>query len=229
MRILIIEDNPDLAANLVDFLEAKGHAADTAGDGVTGLHLAVSQDFDAIVLDLILPGMDGFSVCRKLRQDARRDTPVLMLTARDALEDRLAGLEVGADDYVLKPFSLREVEARLRALSRRARGATVPGPLRVADLEYDPEMHSLTRGRRVLTLPPIPLRLLEILLRASPRVVRREALEHAIWGDQTPESDVLRAHMHVLRTQVDAPGDPVLIHTIRGFGYQLRSPDAVQP
>jgi len=221
MHILVIEDNPDLAANVCDFLEAKGHSTDAAGDGVTGLHLAVTLDYDAIVLDVMLPGMDGFSICRRLREDARRDTPVLMLTARDALDDRVEGLECGADDYVLKPFALRELEARLKALSRRARGTVTPAVLRVADLEFDPALMRASRNGRALNLPPIPLRLLETLLRASPRVVKRAELERAVWGDAPPDSDALRAHMHVLRQALEAEDVPPLIHTLRGIGYRL--------
>src|SRR5512143_619186 len=138
LHILVIEDNPDLAANVSDFLEAKGHVADVAGDGITGLHLAVTKNYDAIVLDIVLPGMDGLALCRKFREEAKRNTPVLMLTARDALDDRVAGLECGADDYVLKPFALRELEARLKALVRRSRSGGDSTALRVGDLEFDP-------------------------------------------------------------------------------------------
>lgn len=228
MHILIIEDNPDLAANVCDFLEAKGHSTDAAGDGITGLHLAVTQDYDAIVLDVMLPGMDGFTLCKRLREEARRDTPVLMLTALDSLDDRVTGLEFGADDYVVKPFALRELEARLKALSRRAHGATSNTVLRVADLEYDPAMVRVRRGTRGIDLPPIPLQLLETLMRAAPRVVKRDELERAVWGDQPPDSDSLRAHMHVLRAAVEVPGEPVLLHTLRGIGYRLAAPDALQ-
>src|SRR5690606_10540422 len=122
VRILVIEDNPDIAANLGDYLEDRGHAVDLAADGVTGLHLAVVHEFDAIVLDLNLPGMDGLEVCRKLRNEARKQTPVLMLTARDSLENKLAGFDSGADDYLIKPFALQEVDVRLNALSRRGKG-----------------------------------------------------------------------------------------------------------
>src|SRR5512143_4233913 len=181
LHILVIEDNPDLAANVCDFLEAKGHVADVAGDGVTGLHLAVTRDYDAIVLDIVLPGMDGLTMCRKFREEAKRNTPVLMLSARDALDDRVAGLECGADDYVLKPFALREVEARLRALIRRSRSEVGEAVLRVADLAFDPALVKVSRGARTIGLPPIPLKLLELLMRASPRVVRREELERAVW------------------------------------------------
>ncbi|MDR3394981.1 MAG: response regulator, partial [Parasulfuritortus sp.] len=119
MRLLIIEDNRDIAANLMDFLEVRGHVVDMAGDGVGGLHLALTHDYDAIVLDLMLPGMDGLTLCRKLRSEVERHTPVLMLTARDSLDDKIQGLEAGADDYVVKPFALREVETRLRTIARR--------------------------------------------------------------------------------------------------------------
>lgn len=227
LRILVIEDNPDLAANVCDFLEAKGHAADAAGDGVTGLHLAVTGDYDAIVLDIVLPGMDGLTLCRKFREEARRTTPVLMLTARDALDDRVAGLECGADDYLLKPFALRELEARLKALVRRSKSALTPSVLRVADLVFDPATFVARRGERVIQLPPTPLKLLETLMRASPRMVRREELERAVWGDAPPDSDALRSHMHTLRSAVDAAGEVTLIHTLRGVGYRLVASDAI--
>jgi DNA-binding response OmpR family regulator len=226
LHILVIEDNPDLAANVCDFLEAKGHQVDAAGDGVTGLHLAVTHDYDAIVLDIILPGLDGLTVCRKFRDEARRNTPVLMLTARDALDDRVAGLECGADDYVLKPFALRELEARLKALVRRSKSELTPAVLRVDDLEFDPALVRVRRGVRTIVLPPIPLKLLETLMRASPRVMRREELERVVWGDAPPDSDALRAHMHTVRSAVDGEG-PALVHTLRGIGYRIASPDAV--
>ena len=127
LRILVIEDNPDLAANLIDYLTARGHVVDAAGDGQIGLHLATTCDFDVILLDLILPRLDGISLCRRLREDAGKTTPVLMLTARDSLEDKIAGLEAGADDYLVKPFALREVAARVRALARRAGSAPSQG------------------------------------------------------------------------------------------------------
>jgi DNA-binding response OmpR family regulator len=227
LHVLVIEDNPDLAANLCDFLEARGHVVDAAGDGVTGLHLAVTKNYDVVVLDVVLPGMDGLTVCKKLREEAKRSTPVLMLSARDALDDRVAGLECGADDYVLKPFALREVEARLRALIRRSRSEVGEAVLRVADLAFDPALVKVSRGARTIGLPPIPLKLLELLMRASPRVVRREELERAVWGDAPPDSDALRSHMHTLRSAVDVPGDPPLIHTLRGIGYQIAPPDAL--
>jgi len=226
MRILIIEDNRDLAANMIDFMQDRGHAVDAAGDGLTGLHLATVNDYDAILLDLMLPGMDGITLCRKLRDDARKTTPVLMLTARDALDDKIVGLESGADDYVVKPFALREVEARLKALARRAQSHGLQTRLRVGNLAFDTRTMKITRGERAIPLPPIPLKLLETLMRHSPRVLNRAELEHAIWGDTPPDSDALRAHMHLLRAAVDAEGETPLIRTVRGIGYQLAEQDA---
>lgn len=226
MHILVIEDNPDLAANVCDFLEAKGHIVDAAGDGITGLHLAVTKNYDAIVLDIILPGMDGLTLCRKFREEAKRTTPVLMLTARDALDDRVAGLECGADDYVLKPFALRELEARLKALVRRSKSGMTSSVLQVGDLTFDPALVRVKRGERTINLPPTPLKLLETLMRAAPRVIKREQLERAVWGDTPPDSDALRSHMHTLRAAVDKPDEPALVHTLRGIGYRIAPPDA---
>ena len=177
MRLLIIEDNRDLAANLCEYLEERGHILDAAADGLTGLHLAITQPYDVIVLDLVLPGLDGLSLCRKLRDEAGLETPVLMLTARDAIEDRVIGLDAGADDYLVKPFSLRELEARLRALVRRADGRGQRQRLEVADLVFDTASLRVTRAGREIELPPIPMRLLEVLMRRSPRVVSRADLE----------------------------------------------------
>lgn len=221
LKVLVIEDNQDLAANLVDFLGTKGHAVDAAADGLTGLHLALVNDYDVITLDLVLPGMDGITLCRKLREEAGCRTPVLMLTARDSLEDKIIGLESGADDYLVKPFALRELEVRLRALARRASDQNRQQRLQVGDLEFDTGTFRVTRGTREVKLPPIPLRMLELLMRASPRVVSREEIERAVWGDSPPDSDALRAHMHVLRSGIAHPGEAPLLHTLRGHGWQL--------
>jgi DNA-binding response OmpR family regulator len=220
MHILLVEDNRDLAQNVFDFFEARGHVLDMAADGVSGLHLAATQSYDAILLDLMLPGLDGLSLCRRLREAGQR-TPILMLTARDSLDDKVAGLEAGADDYVVKPFALREVEARLAALVRRARTRDSNAILEVSDLRFDPATLKVTRAGTPLELPPIPLRLLEILMRNAPRVMAREELERAIWGDSPPDSDALRAHLHILRNAVDRNTDKPLVRTLRGLGYQI--------
>lgn len=220
MHILLIEDNRDLALNVFDYFEAKGHTLDLAGDGILGLHLAASNPYDVIILDLMLPGIDGLTLCRRLRESGKH-TPVLMLTARDSLDDKIAGLEAGADDYVVKPFALREVDARLRALVRRAQTREGADVLRVGDLSFDQVTLKVTRAERGLELPPIPLKILEILMRYSPRVLPRDELERAIWGDSPPDSDALRAHLHILRNIVDKQADRALIKTLRGIGYQI--------
>jgi DNA-binding response OmpR family regulator len=226
LRILVVEDDPDLAANLIDFLGARGHLVDAAADGLTGLRLATSQKFDVILLDLILPGLDGVSLCRRLRQTPGKATPILMLTARDSLEDKITGLEAGADDYLVKPFALREVAARIGALARRAVAAALPERLQVADLSFDTATYQVRRQGVAIDLPPIPLRLLEALMRASPRVLDRPALERAAWGDNPPDSDALRAHLHLLRAGIDKPFDRPLLHTLKGLGWQLADADA---
>jgi DNA-binding response OmpR family regulator len=220
MKILVIEDHQDIAANLGDFLEDQGHTVDFAADGVTGLHLAVVNDFDAIVLDLNLPGMDGLEVCRKLRQEARKGTPILMLTARDALEQKLAGFDVGADDYLVKPFALQEVAARLAVLQRRGKGVG-PRVLKVADLEYNLDTLEVARGGRSITLNPTALKILQALMEASPSVVTRQDLETRVWGEELPDSDSLRVHIHGLRAAVDKPFPQPLIQTRHGIGYRI--------
>jgi DNA-binding response OmpR family regulator len=169
MRVLVIEDNEDVAANVADYLEAQGDTVDFAYDGLGGLHLAVTNPYDAIVLDLGLPGMDGLDVCRKLRREARSPVPILMLTARDTLADTLTGFSAGSDDYLVKPFALQELAARLQALVRRSRP---PASIRlqVADLVLDPETREVQRGGRSLELNPACFTILRTLMAASPRV-----------------------------------------------------------
>lgn len=220
MNILLIEDNRDLALNLFDYFEAKGHALDLAGDGISGLHFAATNQYDVIILDVMLPGIDGLTLCRRLRE-AGKHTPVLMLTARDSLDDKIAGLEAGADDYVVKPFALREVDARLHALVRRAQMREGGAPLCVGDLSFDPLTLKVMRGGRTIELPPIPLKILEMLMKHAPRVLLREEIERGIWGDSPPDSDALRAHLHILRSTIDQPSAPSLIKTLRGIGYQI--------
>ncbi len=227
MRVLIIEDNRDLASNMFDFLEARGHVVDAAGDGITGMHLALVNQYDAIVLDLMLPGMDGITLCRKLREEGGKDTPILMITARDSLDDKIAGLEAGADDYLVKPAELREIELRLRVLLRRSGDQTVSQKkLVVEDLNLDTLTCTVRRGEKTIELPPIPYKILRVLMSRSPNVVNRNDIEHAVWGEGRPDSDSLRAHVHLLRDLIDKPFERKLLRTLRGFGYQIVSPDA---
>ena len=226
MRILVIEDHPDLAANLGDFLSAQNHSVDFAADGPRGLTLAQSGGHEVIVLDRMLPGMDGATLCKKLRAQGNT-TPVLMLTALDTVANRVEGLVSGADDYLVKPFALSELAARINALHRRASGwAGSSGKLQVADLVLDTETAETRRGDTVLDLTRAERRLLEVLLRKSPKLVSRAELEHALWGDDAPDGDVLRAHMHNLRNAVDKPFEHKLIHTVHGEGYRLIAPAA---
>ena len=220
MKILLIEDNRDLATNMFDYFETRGYNMDFAGDGISGLHFASTNQYDAIVLDLMLPGIDGLTLCTRLR-DAGQHTPILMLTARDSLNDKIAGLEAGADDYVVKPFALREVEARLLALVRRSQVREGTNLLQVGNLSFNTGTLKVMRGERIIELPPIPLKLLEALMRQSPRVMSREDVERTIWGDSPPDSDALRAHLHILRNAVDKKTDKPLIKTLRGIGYQI--------
>lgn len=220
MRILVIEDNRDILANILDYLELKGFTVDCAQDGLSGMHLALTEHYDLIVLDIMLPGMDGYQVCQKLRQDAGINTPIIMLTARDALDDRLKGLHAGADDYLIKPFALSELVARIQAVLRRSLG-TKTRALEVADLHYNLETLEVSRAGQALKLNPIGLKLLAVLMQRSPAVVRREALEEALWGDDVPDSDSLRSHIHQLRQTIDKPFTTHLLHTIHGVGFRL--------
>ncbi len=225
MRILVIEDNQDIAANLGDYLEDCGHVVDFAADGITGLHLAVVESFDAIVLDLNLPGMDGLEVCRRLRSDARKDTPVLMLTARDMLENKIDGFDAGADDYLVKPFALQEVGVRLNALARRGKSSMVVRELQVGSLKYNLDTLEVEREGKSLQLNPTALKILQALMEASPAVVTRQDLETRVWGEELPDSDSLRVHIHGLRAVVDKPFATPLIHTRHGIGYRIAAPD----
>jgi DNA-binding response OmpR family regulator len=223
MHILLIEDHRDIAANIAEYFAAKGDSVDVAHDGVAGLEMARKQLHDVIVLDLMLPGIDGIEVCHQLRNTSDALTPILMLTARDLLADKVAGLDAGADDYLVKPFSLLELAARLRALTRR--NATADKPLlEVADLRFDPQTLTATRDGQPVKLNPTTRRILTLLMQQTHRVVSREELEQHLWGDQKPGPDVLRAHVHALRNAVDKDHATKLVHTIHGTGYRLSLP-----
>jgi DNA-binding response OmpR family regulator len=202
MHLLLIEDNLDLSANVGEFLESRGNTVDYARDGMQGLQLAGSEGYDAVILDLGLPGMDGLTLCRRLRDTARRDIPIVMLTARDTEADKLSGFDAGADDYVTKPFSR--------------------GVLQVADLTFDLRTLLIRRGPRAITLAPTGMRILEQLMRASPGVVTREQIERTVWGDDPPGTDAaLRGHILIIRNAVDSETEPKLLHTVHGIGYRL--------
>ena len=227
MRILIIEDNPDILANLYAYLEPKGHVLDSAMNGYAGLALLAQHEYDVIVLDVMLPGLTGLELCQKLRSELRNSTPVLMLTARDTLQDKVAGFDSGADDYLVKPFSLLELEIRLKALLRRARGQTAAAAvLAVGELRFDTEKFEVRRAGQTLTLTRTGYIILKCLMSEAPKLVPRELLEHEVWGDDRPDSDALRTHIHALRQVLDKPYAFPMLRTIPGIGYKLLSSDA---
>ena len=228
MRILLIEDDPETSRFIRKGLEEAGHVVDHAGDGREGLLLAFDAEHDAIVVDRMLPGLDGLSIVRSLRA-AKRSTPVLVLSALGEVDDRVEGLRAGGDDYLVKPFALAELSARLEALARR-RGAGDGGAgpvtrLAVADLEMDLLARTVTRAGRALELKPREFRLLEYLMRHADQVVTRTMLLEAVWDYHfDPQTNVIDVHVSRLRRKVDRDFGPPLIHTVRGAGYVIRGP-----
>ena len=222
LRVLVIEDNPDMAANIGDFLEDKGHVIDFAFDGISGLHLAITQPIDVIVLDVMLPGMDGMTLCRRFREDSGKSTPILMLTAKDTLHDKLDGFDAGADDYLLKPFALEELDARLQVLVRRSQRSASP-IIEVGGVCVDTGQRLVTKGGKPVKMNRTCYRILVELMRAAPSVVAREDLENLLWNDFKPASDVLRSNIYALRKALDSPGKESLIKTVVGVGFKMRS------
>jgi DNA-binding response OmpR family regulator len=220
IRVLIVEDNRDICANIAAYLEKHHYILDFAYDGVSAMHLVLTNPFDVIVLDLMLPGMDGLSFCKKLRAEANIDKPVLMLTARDTLEDKLKGFAAGADDYLVKPFALQELHARLQALYKRSHGKT-DNLLTVGELTLNRSTLQVHRAGRRVELNPTGMKLLQRLMEEAPAVVDRDALETLLWADELPDGDALRSHMYKLRQAIDRPFDSPLIHTVHRIGYRI--------
>jgi DNA-binding response OmpR family regulator len=225
MRILIVEDERKLAGLLRRGLEEYGHAVDEAYDGQEGLELAQAATYDVIVMDVMLPVLDGFEVCRRLRS-LGQPASILMLTARDAVEDRVAGLDCGADDYLGKPFAFAELLARIRALLRR-NGQCRDRVLRAGDLEVDPATREVRRGGRVVDLASREYAILEYLLRNPSHVLSRDQIAEHVWGfDFEATSNVIDVYVALLRRKLGDQREPHLLHTVRGVGYQLRPPPA---
>ena len=225
MRILLVEDDLDLAEAVADALSEVGHDVDHAYDGNAGLRMAVSETWDVVLLDLTLSGLDGVELCRRLRRTS--DVPLLMLTARDGLDDKVTGFRAGADDYLVKPFEIDELICRIEALRRRLDGHGASAALHFAGVVLDPATRTARRGDRPLRLHRAGFAILEVLLRAAPAIARREDLERAIWGDEAPEPDRLRSHVYLLRRALDLPGEEPLLATVHGEGYRL-VPDGVE-
>lgn len=227
IRVLIVEDNRDICANIAAYFEKHSYVLDFAYDGISAMHLALTNRFDVIVLDLMLPRMDGLSFCQKLRTDAEIETPVLMLTARDTLDDKLKGFAAGADDYLVKPFALQELHVRLQALYKRRQGKT-DNLLKVGDLTMNRSRLQVHRAGRLIDLTPAGMRLLQRLMEESPSVVAREDLETLLWADERPDGDALRSHLYKLRQAIDRPFDSSLIHTVHRIGYRIAEANIVE-
>ena len=224
MRVLLIEDNRRLSDSLRITLEEDGYAVDAAYDGIDGEEMGLVPSYDVIILDIMLPGKDGLEVCRELR-DRHITTPVLMLTARDALDDRVLGLDSGADDYLVKPFEVDELRARIRALLRRD-SSSKSGLLQVADLVLDPATHTVQRAGRSIELTAKEFSLLEYFLRHPNHLVTREKVEEHLWSyDHVIASNVVDVYVRRLRTKIDDPSEVKLLETLRGAGYRLRVPE----
>ncbi len=224
MRLLVVEDNQRLCKALRLSLEESGYVVDTAVDGIEGQELAEVTPYDAIILDIMLPMRDGLEVCRNLRQQHMR-TPIILLTARDAVEDRVKGLDSGADDYLVKPFSLEELEARLRALLRRDAPDKI-GLLTAADLELDPATHSTRRGGKVIELTSKEFALLEYMLRNPNWLITREMAERHVWDyGGASASNLVDVYIRRLRKKLDDSFEVKLIETVRGYGYRLKKPE----
>lgn len=225
MRILMVEDDRKLARQIQKGLEEQRHTVTLAFDGKDGLSATRQGQFDVLVLDVMLPGMDGFSIVKQVRAD-RIDTPILLLTARDSTEDVVAGLDAGADDYLTKPFSFKVLLARLRALARR-KGTEARTHVQIADLVLDESQHSVRRAGLTLQLTRTEFLLLNLLLRNAGRVLTRSRIIEAIWGNERDvENNTLDVFIRQLRAKVEPPGTRKLIHTIRGVGYSVREEDS---
>jgi heavy metal response regulator len=224
MHILIVEDEPKLAQALQKGLMEEGYAVDVSYDGEDGLYWARTKDYDLIILDLMIPGIPGLEILERLRAEGR-SVPVLILTARDAVADRVKGLDSGADDYLTKPFSFEELLARVRALLRRATAPPELQPLQVADLELDPRTRTVRRAGRPIELSPKEFALLEYFMRNPNRVLSRTVLSEHVWGEFDTLTNVIDVYIHHLRGKIDKDAPMKLIHTVRGAGYVLKVPE----
>ncbi|TWX65209.1 response regulator transcription factor [Colwellia demingiae] len=220
LYILVVEDQHNIAQNISDYMENKGHVLDFATQGDQGLELALTNHYDLVILDLNLPVIDGLEVCKQLRKQANHHVPVIMLTARDSIEDKISGFTLGADDYLTKPFSLEELEVRCLALSRRYLLQTNHS-LTFDQLIIDRKSQQVTRAGTPLELHSMGYRILSILAEAYPQVVSRSKLSQKLWGDEPTESDALRSHIYQLRNVLDKPFDYPMIKTMHGIGFVL--------
>lgn len=222
MQILVADDDIDILTTIADQLQLQGFSVDCATQGRQVLELAANNHYDVMVLDVMMPGGDGLTACRQLRQSGCR-TPVLFLTARDTLDDKISGFEAGADDYLVKPFAIAELQCRIQALSKRTSHQKI-SRLTLGDLAMDLDQGSASRAGQVLKLNPLQFKLLRYLLIKAPDVVTRQQLEHELWRDSPPDSDALRSHLYQLRRIIDKPFAAPMLENVRGMGYRLQDP-----
>lgn len=224
MRVLVVDDDHNICRNIGDYLELFGHVRDFAHNGRDALQCTLVREYDVIVLDLMLPGMDGLDVCRELRAGTQSEVPVLMLTARDTLPEKLDGFRAGADDYLVKPFAMQELLARLHSLHALRKGCRAH-QLVVGDLTLDRGTREIFRDGRRIVLNPIGYTILKRLMEAFPIVVTRAELEMLLWGEDYPKSDALRSHLYQLRRSLEMPSKKRMLHTVHGVGYCLKVHD----
>lgn len=220
MRILLVEDNLELAGNICDYLELNRVIVDHASTGKQSFNLIERSNYDVIIMDVMMPGLDGFETCRELRQRCQCQIPTIFLTARASLEDKIKGFEVGADDYLTKPFEMAELHLRLLALNSRGKRTDI-GKLSFLDLHLETQTGIVTREGKVINLNKIQYQILTTLLKHSPALVSRSDLEYRIWGDDLPDSDILRSHIYQLRKAVDKPFTQDYIQTVHAKGFKL--------
>jgi len=220
LKILVIEDNHDISLNIADYFQQQGAVLDFADNGELGLTLATTEHYDCIILDLMLPKLDGIAVCQQVRERAERPIPIIMMTARDTLDDKRLGFGVGADDYLTKPFDLEELWLRCNALANRYQ-QPLEKKLVIGPLTLNLQTKQTERAGKSLQLQPIPWQILTVLMQAHPRVVSRSELCDEIWGDEYTESDALRSHLYQLRKTIDKPFGHPIIKTMHGIGFSL--------
>jgi len=220
MKILLVEDNQQVAEVIFDYFEDTNFELDYAATGTLGLKLAQQQRYHCIILDIMLPGIDGITICKALRQSGY-DTPIIMLTARDTNQDMLTGLGIGADDYIVKPFDLELLQARIEAVVRRSTGSGFKKTLTVGEITIELKSHFVSRAGVEISLNPSCFKILKLLCENSPNLVPREDIEAVLWGDEAPDQDVLRKHIYQLRTKVDKPFENDLIITVPKQGYRI--------
>ena len=219
--ILMVEDHYELAATVCEFLEEHGFVIDHARNLDAARNFLKNQPYHLLLLDINLPDGSGYDLCEWLRNDQGKDIPILMLTARDTLDDKLKGFTAGTDDYLVKPFDFNELVMRIRALIKRAAGEVANHKIQIHDLILDSATQTVVRAGNNIELPPIQFKLLKILMRQSPKVVTKQELMMELWGDEEPESDALRSHIYNLRKMVDKPFEPKLLHTVAGVGLKI--------